>query len=424
MFSISTDTAESIRCTLPILRLTASPSRSRAGGDTLVGSPFNDVIDSGLGSDFVTGGLGLDSFFDNSPASDIDTLIETFNDDIGLFNNTLIVGTLLDENGTKVFEIGKSPANELTDPGDRWAAGATVEDLKDIFEKAEIDGGTGNNTIVVNDLDNLIKVGATTRNVTSWRGKAKLDNKGNDTAHQEHYLITVRPSDVSQIHIRDSADQKDRLVVVGSAEGDWITVGTTTATFYDDDAGTLGTVAITGDRDVHVATITHKGVEFVEINTREGDDRLAVRAIFTETRINTSVGDDIINIGSNANIGGRSENTGGVLDDINAPLIVNGQGNNDHDVVNLDDSGDDDDNDATLTADSLTNGIKDADSPSGRTEVLLFGEDGRLTYNAFEELPHNREHSRRSVHHNGHQRGRRRPVQHRADRRTDDDHHG
>jgi hypothetical protein len=30
-----------------------------------------------------------------------DSLIGTFNDDIGLFNNTLIVGTLLDSTGTK-----------------------------------------------------------------------------------------------------------------------------------------------------------------------------------------------------------------------------------------------------------------------------------------------------------------------------------
>ena len=34
------------------------------GADTLVGSPFSDVLDSGMGDDTVTGGRGVDQFFD------------------------------------------------------------------------------------------------------------------------------------------------------------------------------------------------------------------------------------------------------------------------------------------------------------------------------------------------------------------------
>src|SRR5574342_1403225 len=138
-----------------------------------------------------------------------------------------------------------------------WAAGATVEDLKNLFEEAIITGGTGNNTIVVNDLDNQIRVGASFRNVTSWRGKARLDNQSNDTAYPEHYLITVRVGDIGLINIRDSAGSNDRLVVTGSAEADWVTVATTTnATTYwghaPDNGLEKGTITVSADRNVHV----------------------------------------------------------------------------------------------------------------------------------------------------------------------------
>jgi Ca2+-binding RTX toxin-like protein len=39
------------------------------GDDTLKGTRFNDVIDSGRGSDTVTGDFGLDEFFDSSPSA-------------------------------------------------------------------------------------------------------------------------------------------------------------------------------------------------------------------------------------------------------------------------------------------------------------------------------------------------------------------
>ena len=90
------------------------------GDDVVVGSPFNDRIDTSLGADTVTGGSGLDLFFDNSPSDEIDTLIEQFDDDMGLFNNTFIVGTLLNTTGNKNFEVGKSMSSELTDFGDNW----------------------------------------------------------------------------------------------------------------------------------------------------------------------------------------------------------------------------------------------------------------------------------------------------------------
>jgi hypothetical protein len=122
------------------------------GNDTLKGTRFTDVIDSGRGSDTVTGDLGLDEFFDSSPSAtngvdddadgrideadenEIDTLVEnlatrteTYSADVGLYNDRLVIGNLLNSAGSAPFEVGKSAGVELADAGDRWAADATVE---------------------------------------------------------------------------------------------------------------------------------------------------------------------------------------------------------------------------------------------------------------------------------------------------------
>src|SRR5262249_59524888 len=98
----------------------------------VTGSPFNDVVDGGLGSDTLPGGLGLDVFKDASageklvgvvvvPPTDVDTLVEQFDSDIGLYNNRLVVGPLLKADGTP-FAAGLRIGPEGTDAGDRFRA--------------------------------------------------------------------------------------------------------------------------------------------------------------------------------------------------------------------------------------------------------------------------------------------------------------
>ena len=58
------------------------------------------------------------------------------------------------------------PSMRLPDAGDRYAAGAVVEDLRGIFEKASISGGTGRNTLVVGDADGEISVGGSKLSVS------------------------------------------------------------------------------------------------------------------------------------------------------------------------------------------------------------------------------------------------------------------
>ena len=76
------------------------------GNDRLIGTPFSDVLSSGEGSDTVTGGESLDVFIDSSTlATDVDTLIESFDRDIGLFENLLVVGQIQGDGKASVITV-------------------------------------------------------------------------------------------------------------------------------------------------------------------------------------------------------------------------------------------------------------------------------------------------------------------------------
>ena len=161
------------------------------GDDTLIGSDYNDRVDGGLGADRLTGGPGLDTFFDSSPVGEIDTLVETRNLDMSLFHDTFVAGTLADAPSDYIADAPGATATNPSDPdfrpvgdGDCYST-AIVEDIKGLFEAAEITGGAGNNTIVVSDADNTIfvggvgvepTIGGVVRKPLPWRGTATLNN--------------------------------------------------------------------------------------------------------------------------------------------------------------------------------------------------------------------------------------------------------
>src|SRR6185503_2198980 len=99
------------------------------------------------------------------------------------------------------------------------------EQLGGLFEKAELTGGAGNNTIVVSDLDNTIQVGDTLLTATPWLGQATLDNAAND-GNYEHYLVFVPVASPSIITVNGASGDKDRLVVFGTDGPDRFTLDT------------------------------------------------------------------------------------------------------------------------------------------------------------------------------------------------------
>ena len=305
--------------------------RGEGGNDRLIGTPFDDVLDGGDGNDRVTGGAGRDTFADSSG---LDTLVESFDSDFGLYDNLFVVGTAAG-NGVD-FTSG------------------VVEDLAGIFEAAEISGGAGANRFLVGDADGSVTIGSTTRTASPWTGTATLTPLGDDDVVR----VELRGAIGTRVHIDDSAGT-DRLEVWGTSLRDDLVV---------DVVGGRGQVRRVLQGAADQSAIDHLGVDLVEIRTLAGGDRVAVRRIDVEHRVELGEGDDLLAVGTQAAVGFTQTptattpvqwpNTGGLLDDIDAALTIDGGSGpgafSGLDIVTVDDTGDTTANTGTLTSTTIT----------------------------------------------------------------------
>ncbi|MGZ6715887.1 MAG: hypothetical protein ACXVFG_14140, partial [Gaiellaceae bacterium] len=282
--------ASAVASDLLVLRL-----QGNTGDDVLVGSPFNDILDGGTGNDHFTGGPGLDTFIDSSPSTDTDTLIETFDNDMSLFQDTFVVGTLTDVGSTSLpsESMLTGQISSQSDPNfrqigsaDHYAAGATVESLGGLFEAAILTGGAANNTIVVNDIDNTIFIGGVARSVTPWQGHATLDNAGNSSASTEHYVVAININNHALIDIVDSGTGEDELVVFGTNQGDNLVLGAT------------GSTGLVTAQDVATTAISYQSVDRVSIYTLDGSDRILSNDTRALTVVDTGAGGDLVTVGT------------------------------------------------------------------------------------------------------------------------------
>ena len=274
------------------------------GKDRLIGSPFADVLRSGTGDDTVTGGLGRDTFFDEGG---FDTLVEVQNADMTLFDDRFVVGSLRNDDDTGPFasssyqneaflidaiRTGVNPSFRNFGSGDRYAAGATVEEIKGIFEQAYLTGGEANNTLAVSDPDNVFYVGGIAQTGNPWRGRAVLDAKGSDGAAPEHYLITIALDSHARIEIADTggAAGVDRLILFGTNQADVFTLDATGSGAFR--------VGIVQASEVSQQRVTFRGMERVEVYTFEGADRILTDDTAATTVIDMGAGDDEIVIGT------------------------------------------------------------------------------------------------------------------------------
>ena len=311
---LGTASTSSIPSTSPV-DLVALTEFGGAGDDRLIGSPFNDVIDGGTSDsagDTMTGGFGLDVFMSENPTA-VDTLVETQNTDLGLYGNTFITGVVLANSGNQPYaqnagnylsetdlantmQNTTNPSDVLRQPGyaERWAAGATVENIQGIFSTAVLTGGAGNNTMVVNAVDQQITIGGNARTVTTWNGDAVLDN-GADTSGDnlpEYYVVTIMPGSSGGVDIVDSGGGSgtDDLVVFGSNQPDTLTL----------DAAGTGAYAV-GFVQASVSStemISFQGVERFELYTLGGNDSVLSNDTAVTSLINLGAGDDSIVIGT------------------------------------------------------------------------------------------------------------------------------
>ncbi|WP_207493738.1 calcium-binding protein [Yoonia litorea] len=371
--------------------LMALTLKGEGGNDTIVGSRFNDVIDGGAGSDTVTGGEGFDQFFETDGiATDNDRLIETFADeDFGLFENYLLVGNLLTDDGLAGYETAAIDDDDaIFATGDVWstsgigAGQTTVEALNGLYETITINGGSGDATFVVNDIDGKVRVGNTLLNVTAFDGAVTLDNGAGTST--EFYLINAPTGSNFTVTIADTGGT-DRLLYAGGDLADLVTVTETQIT------SEILVDAVDPLNNVGAATLTvnYTGIEVIEVNTANGADVVAVRGNDVPVHINTGAGFDTINIGSNAGIERGVVYTGGTLNNIDALIDVDGFDrvvgtsiDRGFDTLNIDDSAD-------SVGDTGVNtiGLQDRATPEGRMEISGFDLSvAGITYFAIEQV--------------------------------------
>jgi Ca2+-binding RTX toxin-like protein len=274
------------------------------GNDTLVGTPFADYLDGGAGNDTFTGREGFDTFVDSGGAN---TLIETFDSDMGLFGNRFVVGKILnDAGGTTLnadpFWPAGNPTNpaapaptfsRLRDAGDQWQAGATVEDTGGIFTTAILTGGNGVNVMVVGDRDGVITVAGSLLDVTPWMGTVTLNNGNAPAGSYEYYILNTTGSKGSHFIIADTgATGIDELIVNSNDQPDTLVLNAT-------GSGALrqGTITVlTGPSETE--TVTFTGVDAVVVSTFGANDTVTVSDTAAPTLIDLGAGDDTVTLGS------------------------------------------------------------------------------------------------------------------------------
>ena len=177
--------------------------------------------------------------------------------------------------------------------GEQWSS-ATVEDITGIFSSAQLTGGAGNNTMVVNAIDGRIVANGSTRTVTTWNGDAVLDNGGNTSgvALPEYYVITIVPGSTMGVDIVDSGGGSgtDDLVVFGSNQADNLTLG----------AAGQGAFAVGFIESTVTSTtmLSFQGVERLEIYALGGNDNVLSNDTAVTTVIDMGSGDDSLVVGT------------------------------------------------------------------------------------------------------------------------------
>jgi Ca2+-binding RTX toxin-like protein len=176
------------------------------------------------------------------------------------------------------------------------------------IEVADLTGGPGPNSF----------------SVSNWSGDATLDGAGGSDV----YTVNLTTNDSGNTTIADSGTTgADSVTLNGTAAADSIIM--------------TATQLARGNQAVDFT-----GAENLTVNTLQGGDTINVRGAAIPTTVNAGTGDDTFNVGS------LEPAAGGVLDDISASLVLNGEGGTNS--LNLDDSGDASNNSGTFTSSSVT----------------------------------------------------------------------
>jgi hypothetical protein len=170
-----------------------------------------------------------DGRIDEADENEIDTLVEnltprteTFSADVGLYNDKLVIGNLLNSAGPLVSRPARMPANELIDAGDRFAGDAIVEDSERTCSRWLGSPVRRWQQHLRRQRPRSHDPGRRQDNFRrDWRGTAYLDNAANDgplsraLSHHGAGREFFRRE-----HPSTGTDGSDRLVLTGTDAGD------------------------------------------------------------------------------------------------------------------------------------------------------------------------------------------------------------
>ncbi|NDV63154.1 LEPR-XLL domain-containing protein [Puniceicoccales bacterium CK1056] len=117
-----------------------------------------------------------------------------------------------------------------------------------------------------------------------------------------------------------------------------------------------GVLIVNGEADADKVTVGYTSAgSATTIYGQGGNDLVAVRTMDGTVTIDTGVGSDVVNVGSNSTPTDNPSNVGGVLDGIQAALVIEGnEPTSGSDILNIDESGETDDDSGILTSTTLT----------------------------------------------------------------------
>ncbi|MEX0323828.1 MAG: LEPR-XLL domain-containing protein [Puniceicoccaceae bacterium] len=233
-------------------------------------------------------------------------------------------------------------------------------------------GNAGSDELAVQTIDGLTTINGGANNDTINVGSNATPSSntgGNVNSINASLVVNGNANDGGIGDLMDVDDTGDTVGNIGNLTSTQLTgLGMTVGITY----GTLEQVdiALGSGGDQFTIESTHTGI--TNLNTNNGEDKVAVQTIDGDTNIDTGLGSDVVNVGSNSTPTDDPPNVGGVLDGIQAALTIEGNDpTSGSDYLNIDESGETDNDAGILTSTTLTGFQMDPDG---------------ITYYGFEHL--------------------------------------
>ncbi len=284
------------------------------GNDTLIASPYNDVLNVNdtdtnvVNTDTYIGGLGTYVLQHHGDANDVNIFEETQDLDFALFNDQLVIGQLLQDGTNLPFAAGEVFAPEssiidavsnTTDPnlnppsrGSRFAAGAIVEKLKGLFQQVILTDATGQDVMLVNAPSNTITIGGVADVVAPWQGSAvpRNTNTTNAGAGVQHYIVNIPVANTGRVQVINTVSVVGQLVVYGTDQPDNLTLNASGSGSFR-----IGTVV---DSGVSNTAVSFSGLVRTIVETQGGNDQILVNDTASPTIVNLGNGNDFLTVGT------------------------------------------------------------------------------------------------------------------------------